>query len=78
VQTYVGANNGLPRAVRGCVKHLLIFTNKDEKSLMQIAEEVGGEVTRQQFLELFTRAIKDEHDFLFIDLFPKSNHLSIF
>jgi hypothetical protein len=42
-------NNGLPRCIRGCIKHLLIFKNKDEKSLLEIAEEVGGEVTKEQF-----------------------------
>jgi hypothetical protein len=58
---------------------MLIFKNKDEKSLLEIAEEVGGEVTKEQFFDLlFNRAIQTDHDFLFIDLFPKKNHISIF
>jgi len=31
-QTYKSGNTGLPRCIRGCVKHLLVFKNKDEKS----------------------------------------------
>jgi hypothetical protein len=77
-QTYKSSNNGLPRCIRGCVKHLLVFKNKDEKSLIEIAEEVGGEVTKEQFFDLFERAVQTDHDFLFIDLFPKKNHISIF
>ena len=77
-QTYKSGNNGLPRCIRGCIKHLLVFKNKDEKSLIEIAEEVGGEVTKEQFFDLFERAVQTDHDFLFIDLFPKKNHISIF
>ena len=77
-QTYKSGNNGLPRCIRGCLKHMLIFRMKDEKSLIEIAEEVGGEVTKEQFFNLFERAIQTDHDFLFIDLFPKKNHISIF
>jgi len=77
-QTYKSGNNGLPRCIRGCIKHLLVFKNKDEKSLIEIAEEVGGEVTKEQFFDLFERAVQTDHDFLFIDLFPKKNHISMF
>ena len=77
-QTYKSGNNGLPRCIRGCIKHLLVFKNKDEKSLIEIAEEVGGEVTKEQFFDLFERAVQTDHDFLFIDLFPKKNHITMF
>jgi hypothetical protein len=77
-QTYKSGNNGLPRCIRGCLKHMLIFKNKDEKSLLEIQEEVGGQITRDQFFDLFNRAVQTDHDFLFIDLFPKKNHVSIF
>ena len=41
---------------------MLIFRMKDEKSLVEIAEEVGGEVTKEQFFDLFERAIQTDHD----------------
>jgi hypothetical protein len=77
-QTYKSGNNGLPRCIRGCIKHLLVFKNKDVSSLLEIQEEVGGEVTKEQFFDLFERAVQTDHDFLFIDLFPKKNHISMF
>ena len=51
---------------------------KDEKSLLEIAEEVAGEVSKDHFFDLFHRAVQTDHDILFIDLFPKPNHISMF
>ena len=73
-QSYTSNAAGLPRAVRANVTHLLVFRTKSGKELEQIADEVSGEVTHDDFLRKYEQAVVGPHDFLFIDLHPKAGN----
>jgi len=77
VQNYT-AQNGVPRAIRNNITTMALFKSKDAKELDQVSKEMSGEVSPEQFLQVYNMAIKDPHDFLFIDLHPKDEHLSQF
>ena len=67
-------NSGIPRAVRENITHLiLVGKSKDEKITKQIHEEVGKDLTFEEFNMLMDRAIdgSNPHDFLFMDFAPK-------
>ena len=57
---------------------LVVFSLKDKKQLTEISEECSGEISPEVFMKVYERAIQGKHDFLFIDLHPKSNHASGF
>jgi hypothetical protein len=53
--------------------------NKDELNL--IAKEMAGEVSPEKFIEVYNYIMSDEEDrhvFMFIDLYKKDNHPSMF
>jgi len=77
-QSYTSNSNGLPKSIRTNLTHMLIFKNKSLKELYAIAEEVAGEITQDQFFEVYEKAMVDPHDFLFIDLHKKKTHPSMF
>ena len=79
IQNYT-SQGGLPRAIRGNVTSMCIFSIKDEKQLDQIAGECSGEVDKTKFMEVYKTAIRDNlnHEFLFVDFNKKSNHISQF
>lgn len=70
-QSYTSNAMGLPRSVRANVTHLLVFRTKSGKELEQIADEVSGEVTLDEFMARYEQAVVEPHDFLFIDLHRK-------
>ena len=72
------AQGGIPRAIRNNVTHLMLFKLKDNKVLDEIGEEIGGEITREQFEQVYAFAIQQPHDFLLIDFAPKPTHKSRF
>ena len=59
---------GLPRAIRDNLTFICVFKSHDKKSITELSEEVAGVVTAEKFLQLYTFATKEPHDFLFIDL----------
>ena len=67
---------GIPRAVRNNCTSLIVFKTKSDKELIEIQEEVGGEVSKEQFYKIYNYATADPHTFLFIDLHPKKTHPS--
>jgi hypothetical protein len=73
-QSYTSNAMGLPRSVRANVTHMLVFRTKSGKELEQIAEEVSGEVSHDDFLVKYEQAVVGRHDFLFIDLHPKAGN----
>jgi hypothetical protein len=53
--------------------------NKDELNL--IAKEMAGEVSPEKLIEVYNYIMSDEEDrhvFMFIDLYKKDNHPSMF
>jgi hypothetical protein len=78
VQSYKAQAGGISRAIRGNVTSMILFSNKNKKMLQEIAEEIAGEVAPETFFKVYANAMKEKHDFLFVDLHRKSNHPSAF
>ena len=78
VQSYKTTSGGITRAIRGNVTSMILFRNKNMKMLQEIADEIAGEVEPEKFFKIYERAMKDTHDFLFIDLHKKDSHPSAF
>ena len=78
VQSYKAQAGGITRAIRGNVTSMILFSNKNEKMLQEIAEEMAGEVAPQTFFQVYKKAMQGKHDFLFVDLHRKPNHPSAF
>lgn len=79
IQNYT-AQGGLPRAIRGNLTSMCVFSIKDEKQLDQIACECAGEVDKETFYRVYKDAIRDNKnfEFLFVDFSKKSNQPSAF
>jgi hypothetical protein len=78
VQSYKAVAGGISRTIRGNVTSMILFANKNQKMLDEVAEELAGEVSPEVFHKVFKQAIQDKHDFLFVDLHRKPNHPSPF
>lgn len=69
VQTF---KTGVPKALRQNTMQFLIFKTNDIGTILDIYEEVGAFVNKQQFIEVYNQAIQSDHDFLLIDMNSKS------
>ena len=74
------AQGGLPRAIRGNVTSMVIFSIKDKKQLAQIASECAGEIDEATFNQVYESAIGDNSDypFLYVDFNRKKEQPSAF
>lgn len=79
IQNYT-AQGGCPRAIRGNVTSMCIFSIKDKKQLQQIAQECAGEIEEDEFYKLYEEAMGDgtPYPFLFVDFNKKKEHPSMF
>ena len=59
---------GISRAIRGNVSIIMLFKTHDEKILDEIAKEVAGEVSKEDFMKLYNFATKKPYNFLLISL----------
>ena len=78
VQSYKAVAGGISRTIRSNATSMILFANKNLKMLTEVAEELAGEVAPEVFFNVFNQAMRDKHDFLFIDLHRKPNHPSAF
>ena len=78
VQSYKAVAGGISRTIRSNVTSMVLFSNKNEKMLQEIAEEMAGEVSPSTFFKVYNQSLRDKHDFLLIDLHKKSHHPSAF
>ena len=75
-QTY-GGSGGIPRIIRQNITSLLLGEQKNKEVLDQIADEIGGQIEKEKFFEVYERAVFNEkpneqnHNFLLLDFFPK-------
>ena len=78
LQSYLAQAGGISKCIRNNATSLLVFASKSEKQLDEIADECSGEVSKATFMKVYTHAIQQKHDFLFIDFFKKQEHPSMF
>ena len=78
VQSYKAQAGGITRVIRGNATSMILFSNKNQKMLQEIAEELAGEVSPETFFKVYNQAMRQKHDFLFVDLHRKPNHPSAF
>ena len=80
IQSFKCQTGGLNKVIRNQATSMVIFKTKDDQELKDIAESVGGEISRERFLDVYNEAIGDGsgHPFLFIDLHKKPEQPSMF
>jgi hypothetical protein len=78
VQSWKTSAGGLPKALRNNLTIMILFKTSSQKELEDISESVEGEIPKEKFYAVCDEAWKEPHDFLLIDLHPKSNHPSMF
>jgi hypothetical protein len=69
VQTF---KTGVPKALRQNTMQFLIFKTNDSGTILDIFEELGAFVTKESFVQLYKKAMQQDHDFLLIDTNAKS------
>jgi hypothetical protein len=77
IQSFKCAVGGLNKVIRNQCTNMLLFKTKDEQELEDVAASVSGEISKEQFEDVYNFAMEDPepYPFLFIDLHKKENHL---
>ena len=83
VQNYTSqGNEGIPKAIRGNVNCVACWKTGNWKELDLLATELSGIIPKEEILEAYdfvmSRDPNNRHNFLFIDLTKKQEHLSHF
>lgn len=80
IQSFKCAVGGLNKVIRNQCTNMLLFKTKDEQELEDVAASVSGEISKEQFEDVYNYAMEDPepYPFLFIDLHKKENHPSMF
>lgn len=78
VQSYKSTAGGISKTIRSNCTSLILFSNKNQKMLDEVAEELAGEIAPEQFHKVYAQAMQDKHDFLLVDLHRKPSHPSAF
>lgn len=65
VQTFKA---GINKALRANTMQFLLFRTNDRSVLDDIYEELGAFTSKEGFLSMYGRAVKDKHDFLLVDV----------
>ena len=80
VQSYTSTGGSLPRTIRNNATHVGLWRTKSKIELDLISQEMAGEVSPEKFIEIYNYIMSDPsvHTMMFIDLFPKPNHPSMF
>ena len=80
IQSFKCQTGGLNKVIRNQATSMIIFKTKDDQELIDIASSCGGEISRDQFINVYDEAIGDGsgHPFLFIDLHKKPEQPSMF
>ena len=79
-QNFRCQGGSIPRSIRNNFTNCIFFKSKDSKELLEIASELSGEVSKEEFMAAYDVAMDDgEHLFLFVDLHRKiPEHPSMF
>lgn len=80
IQSFKCQTGGLNKVIRNQATSMIIFKTKDDQELKDIGESVGGEISKERFVDVYNEAIGDGsgHPFLFIDLHKKPEQPSMF
>jgi len=80
IQSFKCQTAGLNKVIRNQCTNLLLFKTKDEQEMADIASSVSGEISKEQFEDVYNYAMSDPepYPFLFVDLHKKSEHPSMF
>jgi hypothetical protein len=83
VQNYTASGNeGIPKSIRGNINCCAIWKTGNWKELDLLATELSGIIPKEDILQAYdfvmSREPDNRHNFLFIDLTPKQEHLSPF
>tara|TARA_R100000935_G_scaffold15780_1_gene31576 strand:- start:1665 stop:2552 length:888 start_codon:yes stop_codon:yes gene_type:complete len=79
IQSYKCASGGISKCIRSNCTSLAVGRTKSDKELLDIAEECGGEISKDEFMAVHQQATKDsKFDMLLIDFHKKENHPSMF
>jgi hypothetical protein len=74
--TYTSTGGSLLRAIRNNATHVALWRTKFELNLFQ---EMSGEVSPEKFIEVYDFImIPSPHTMMFVDLFKKPDHPSMF
>ena len=69
-QTF-SSHNGCPRYLRNNASLLLLWKMRDEKTIAQVVESIGGDVSIPQFMAALEHATAKAHGFLCVEFQPK-------
>ena len=78
LQSYLAQSGGISKCIRNNATSLIFFKSKSDKQIDEVSSECAGEVSKEDFLKVYERAIQQPHDFLFIDFFKKKEQASMF
>jgi len=80
IQSFKCQVGGLNKVIRNQCTNMMLFKTKDEQEMADIASSVSGEISKEQFEDVYNYAMNDPdpYPFLFIDLHKKSEHPSMF
>lgn len=80
IQSFKCQTGGLNKVIRNQATSMIIFKTKDDQELKDIGESVGGEISKERFIDVYNEAIGDGsgYPFLFIDLHKKAEQPSMF
>ena len=83
IQNYTAqGNEGIPKAIRGNCNCVAVWKTGNWKELDLLATELSGVIPKEDILQAYdfvmSREPNNRHNFLFIDLTPKKEHLSPF
>jgi len=78
LQSYMAQSGGISKCIRNNATSLIFFKSKSDKQIDEVAMECAGEVSKEDFLQVYDRAIQIPHDFLFVDFFKKESQPSMF
>jgi hypothetical protein len=81
VQNYVASGNeGIPKSIRGNINCCAIWKTGNLKELDLLTTELSGVLPKEKILEAFDYVMNKDpnnrHNFFFLDLTPKKDHLS--
>lgn len=71
IQSWKSNSGAYMKVIRNQATCIGLFKTKDLNELKDISQSCGGEISEENFYEIYNYAIQNPHDSLFIDFHPK-------